>query len=49
VVLFLGGLILLPLLVAFKACVYRKMASRVVTIEQQTSGEYDSKGRWYKY
>jgi len=47
-VLFIGVLILLPLLTGYKACFYRKMAGSV-KIEQMTSGEYDSKGRWYKY
>lgn len=48
-ILFIGVLILLPLLFSYKACFYRKIASSAVTIEQQTYGEYDSKGRWYKY
>jgi hypothetical protein len=49
IILFIGVLILLPLLFSYKACFYKKMASSTVTIEQQTYGEYDSKGRWYKY
>jgi hypothetical protein len=50
ILLFVGVLILLPLLFSFKACFYKKMASgSAVKIEQQTYGEYDSKGRWYKY
>jgi hypothetical protein len=50
ILLFVGVLILLPLVLSYKACFYKKMASgSVVTIEQQTYGEYDSKGRWYKY
>ncbi len=48
-ILFIGVLILLPVLYSFKACFFRKMASGTITIEQQTYGEYDSKGRWYKY
>jgi hypothetical protein len=48
-ILFTGVLILLPVLYSFKACFFRKMASSTITIEQQTYGEYDSKGRWYKY
>jgi hypothetical protein len=47
-VLFLGGLFLIPLLTSYKACFFRKLAGRKPTI-QQVSGEYDSKGRWYKY
>jgi hypothetical protein len=49
IILFIGVLILLPILFSYKACFFKKMASRIVTSEQQTSGEYDSKGRWYKY
>jgi hypothetical protein len=49
IVLFFGVLILLPLLFSYKACFFKKMASTSIRIEQQTYGEYDSKGRWYKY
>jgi hypothetical protein len=49
IILFIGVLILLPLLFSYKACFYKKMASSTVPIEQQIYGEYDSKGRWYKY
>jgi hypothetical protein len=49
IILFVGVLILLPILYSYKACFFKKMASSTVTIEQQTYGEYDSKGRWYKY
>jgi hypothetical protein len=49
VILFFGVLILIPLLISYKACFFRKMASSAVTTEQQTYGEFDSKGRWYKY
>jgi hypothetical protein len=48
-ILFIGVLILIPLLFSYKACFFKKMAGSTVTIEQQTYGEYDSKGRWYKY
>jgi hypothetical protein len=48
VVIFAGVLIILPVLLSYKACFYRKIAS-AVPIEQVTQGEYDSKGRWYKY
>ncbi len=34
------------ILYAYKACLFRRRAAGVVTIEQ---GEYDEKGRWYKY
>jgi hypothetical protein len=49
IILFTGVLILLPILHSYKACFYKKMAGSTVMIEQETSGEYDSKGRWYKY
>jgi hypothetical protein len=49
IILFIAVLILLPILYSYKACFFKKMASSTVTIEQQTYGEYDSKGRWYKY
>lgn len=49
VILFIGVLLLLPLLFSYKACFYKKIASNTVMIEQQSYGEYDSKGRWYKY
>jgi hypothetical protein len=49
IILFFGVLILLPLLFSFKVCFFKKMASSTITIEQQSYGEYDSKGRWYKY
>jgi hypothetical protein len=48
-ILFIGILLLLPILYTYKACFFRKMASGTIMIEQQTYGEYDSKGRWYKY
>jgi hypothetical protein len=48
VVLFIGCLVLLPLFISYKACFFKKLISGSVTI-QQVTGEYDSKGRWYKY
>jgi hypothetical protein len=54
IVLFLGCLLLIPLLCTYKACFYRKLATgpapgSVDAPIQQIGGEYDSKGRWYKY
>lgn len=49
VILFIGVLLLLPLLFSYKACFYKKIANNTLMIEQQSYGEYDSKGRWYKY
>lgn len=34
------------ILYTYKACLFRRRAAGVVTVEQ---GEYDEKGRWYKY
>lgn len=48
VVLFAGTVFILPLLISYKACFFRKIAGSMI-IEQRTCGEYDSKGRWYKY
>ncbi len=47
-VLFIAGLILIPLLMSYKTCFFRRLAGNTVVI-QQVAGEYDSKGRWYKY
>lgn len=48
VVLFIGIMLVVPLLLAFKVCFFRKLAGSTIIVQQQT-GEYDSKGRWYKY
>ena len=48
VVIFVRCCLLLPLLYSFKACVFRKISGNVTSV-QQVTGEYDSKGRWYKY
>jgi len=48
VMIFIGMLILVPLITTYKACFYRKIAGSPMVI-QQVTGEYDSKGRWYKY
>jgi hypothetical protein len=46
-------LFIVPLLLAYKACFYRSIAGVAgVTpggVEKPLTGEYDSKGRWYKY
>jgi hypothetical protein len=49
IVLFVGGLVLVPFFISFKACFYQKLANSAPTTIQQVTGEYDSKGRWYKY
>jgi hypothetical protein len=48
IILFIGFLIIIPIFYSYKACFFKKMANSTIII-QQTSGEYDSKGRWYKY
>jgi hypothetical protein len=48
VLLFIGIALILPLLLAFKVCFFKKLAGSTILI-QQVTGEYDSKGRWYKY
>ena len=49
VCLFFGFLVLLPVLSTYKACFFRSLTQGSISIDQQTDGEYDSKGRWYKY
>ena len=48
-ILFIGVFLILPLLYTYKACFFRKLARGAVIIQQPTTGDYDSKGRWYKY
>lgn len=47
-ILVLAGLLLVPILTGYKACFFKTLAGSSVIIEQ-AAGEYDSKGRWYKY
>ncbi len=49
IILFIGVFLLIPLLFSYKACVFRKLTRETVITQQETNGEYDSKGRWYKY
>lgn len=49
IVLFTGIVLLVPLLYTYKACFYRKLSASAFITQQPTTGEYDSKGRWYKY
>lgn len=50
VILFIAGLLIVPVILSYKACFFRKLAgSSTAVVIQQESGEYDSKGRWYKY
>jgi hypothetical protein len=45
---FVGIAAAVTILLAYKACFYRQMAVIPPPI-LQVAGEYDSKGRWYKY
>jgi hypothetical protein len=47
--LFIGVFLLVPVLYSYKACFFRSLAGNVVITQQPIAGEYDSKGRWYKY
>ncbi len=47
-ILFIGGILLIPLLTSYKACFFKTLSSGSIPLQQDT-GEYDSKGRWYKY
>ena len=49
IVLFIGAFIFLPLFYSYKACFFRKLTRTTTIIQQPTTGEYDNKGRWYKY
>jgi hypothetical protein len=49
IILFIGVFLILPLLYTYKACFFRKLARGAVILQQPTTGDYDSKGRWYKY
>lgn len=49
IILFMGVVLLVPLLYTYKACFYRKLSTSAFITQQPTTGEYDSKGRWYKY
>jgi uncharacterized membrane protein len=48
IIIFAGLAILVPLLYTYKACFYRRISGNTPVIEQVT-GEYDSKGRWYRF
>jgi len=48
-VLFVAGLLIIPVIYTYKTCFFKKISSAAIPVIQQTSGEYDSKGRWYKY
>jgi hypothetical protein len=47
--LFIGGFLLIPIFYSYKSCFYKKIAKGVVITQEPTTGEYDIKGRYYKY
>jgi hypothetical protein len=49
IIFFIGVFLLVPLLFTYKACFFRKLAHGTTVSSQETTGEYDSKGRWFKY
>jgi hypothetical protein len=49
IILFFGVFLLIPILYSYKACFFKKLAHGVVITQQPTTGEYDKKGRYYKY
>jgi hypothetical protein len=49
IILFIGACLLIPVLYTYKACFFRKISHGVTITQQPATGEYDSKGRWYKY
>jgi hypothetical protein len=49
VIIFAGLFMLIPLFYSYKACIFKKLARGVVITQQPTTGEYDKKGRYYKY
>jgi hypothetical protein len=49
VMFFIGVFLLVPVLYTYKACFFRSLARGMEITQQPTTGEYDSKGRWYKY
>ncbi|MGA2162693.1 MAG: hypothetical protein ABSG28_10955 [Methanoregula sp.] len=48
-IIFFGVVFLVPLLLAYKACFYRSLTGSPAVNIRQMTGEFDSKGRWYKY
>jgi len=54
IVIFFGLFLLLPILISYKARVFKNLSGNVLSnqvpiTQVPTTGEYDSKGRWYKY
>jgi hypothetical protein len=49
VILALGTGILVTVLATYKACFFRALSGETPVAEKEERGEFDSKGRWYKY
>jgi hypothetical protein len=49
VILSLGTGILVTVLATYKACFFRALSGETPVTEKEKQGEFDSKGRWYKY
>ena len=49
VILALGTGILVTVLATYKACFFRALSGETPVAEKAVQGEFDSKGRWYKY
>lgn len=47
-IIFVWMTAVIPIIYAYKACFYQRVTGKVAQIQQQV-GEYDSKGRWFKY
>ena len=47
-IIFCWVTLLITVLYTYKACFYRLVSGKIVQVQQQV-GEFDSKGRWYKY
>jgi len=47
-IIFCWVTLLITVLYTYKACFYRLVSGKIVQVQQQI-GEFDSKGRWYKY
>jgi MFS family permease len=49
VCIFAAITILFPLITAYKACFFNLISRTTINPIRQVAGEFDSKGRWYKY
>lgn len=44
-----GALVLVTVLYTYKACFYKVLSGTTLPVAAVSQGEYDEKGRWYKY